>query len=435
MSWDAILLLLGTLGVLLAARVPVAIAIIATGAVATLSVAPNAQMENLAGIGSDQSTGFIFTVVPLFVLMGEILRRTTVAGDVFYVGEQLLRHVPGGMLHASLLGCTAFAAVSGSSPVTASTVGSLTIPHMLGHGYPPRLAAGAAAAGGTLGILIPPSVGFIVYGVVTGTSIADLFLAGIIPGLMLALLFIVTTLIAYPRMARWSAEPAPETSPDRAPRSTARMLLSVISVLVLFVVVIGGIYRGVVTPGESAALGALGALLIGVSIGGLHSRRALAEALRETVLTSGMFLLLLISGLFVAYVVTIVGIPRELALIVSDLGVASWLVMLIIAALLVALGMFLDPMSMLVVMAPILLPTVTAMGYDPVWFGVFFMVAVEVGMITPPVGFNLFVLRRAVPSLEFGDIVKGAAVYLPAFAVGVALLMLFPDLALYLPTR
>ncbi|GFZ98350.1 TRAP transporter large permease [Nesterenkonia alkaliphila] len=450
--WLELVVLLGVLAGLLLLRVPVAIAMLGAGIITALTVVPGVRVSHLASIGAHEAMAFIFTVVPLFVLMGEVLRRTTVATDIFIAGERILRRVRGGMLHASIAGCAGFAAVSGSSPVTASTIGSMAIPQMLRNGYPPRLASGAVAAGGTLGILIPPSVGLIVFGVITETSVGDLFVAGIIPGLILTGLFMVTTVLVLPLYSKkkekvhsathedesrsLNAETVPEVSDgeENLP-SSARAYVSLLSVLALFGVVIGGIYQGVVTPTESAALGALGALVIAYTVGGVRSFRVVSNALKATVLTSGMFLLLLIAGLFVAYIVTIIGVPRELASFTADLEAPRWAIMIVIGLILIGLGMFLDPMSMIVIMAPVLLPTVVALGYDPVWFGIFFLIAVEIGMISPPVGFNLFVLKRVIPQLKFRDIVSGSAIYLPAFAGAMVLLLIFPEVALFMTGR
>jgi C4-dicarboxylate transporter, DctM subunit len=409
-------------------RTPVAVALGTIGILGTpIFVSPQA-LQQLGNIAFTQSSNFVLVVVPLFVLMGEALAATGIGNDLFRVAHMWLRRLPGVLAVATVFACAVFAAVCGSSPVTAATIGSMAVPEMIKRGYDKSLALGTAAAGGTLGILIPPSIPMIIYGVLTETSIGDLFIAGILPGIMMAFLFSATVIlkvILRPELA----PPLKEGTPWPV---KLRALGSVTPVITLSVLVIGSIYWGVATPTEAGAVGAAGAIVIAGAMGYLRWA-AVQRMLDGTVRTTAMFLLLFVGGLFSSFMLTRLGIPQGMSAFLTSFDVPPWVIIVLINMLLLVLGMFLDPTSILVIIVPIFYKTVVALGYDPVWFGVMVTIQIEIAAITPPVGFNLFVLKSVVPGVEMNDVVRGSLIFIFPLLLGIVLLMIFPQIALFLP--
>lgn len=413
---------------LLATGIPVAVATGLIGIVGTAVFVSPFALSQLATIAFTQSGYFVLTVVPLFIMMGEALAATGIGRDLFRAAQLWLGRMPGALAVGTVFACTGFSAVCGSSPVTAATIGSMAVPEMTRLGYDRRLALGAAAAGGTLGILIPPSIAMILYGVITETSIGALFMAGLLPGIMMAALLSGTIVLMALRR------------PEMAPRSTERASLGerlhalrvVVPVLALAFAVLGSIYAGIATPTEAGAVGAGGALVL-AALGRALDRATLDRILTNTVRTTAMFLLLLIGGLFSAFMLARLGIPQGMAKLLIGMNVAPWMIIVAINLLLIVLGMFMDPMSVLVIMVPIFLPSVTAMGYDPVWFGVLVTINIEIAAISPPVGFNLFVLKSVVPEANLADVVRGSLIFIVPLSLGILLLIAFPEIALFLP--
>ncbi len=428
---DAFLWFLAFIGALLlfmATRAPVAVGMGLIGVVGTVVFVSTGALTQLANIAFSQSSSFVLVVVPLFVLMGEVIALSGMGATLFQAAKLWLRRLPGGLGVATIAACSAFASVCGSSPVTAATIGALSVPEMIKNGYDKRLALGATAAGGTLGILIPPSVPMILYGVITETSVGKLFLAGIVPGIMMAVLLsivIVAQAVVNPALAPRLATPA-------AAAERWRALGLVGPVILLAVLVIGSIYSGIATPTVSCAVGAAGAVLIAVAMGQLR-RGIMRKSLDSTVKTTAMFMLLLIGGLFSSFVLARLGVPRGMSELLTSLEVPPWVIIVLINALLVVLGMFLDPMSILVIVVPIFLDAVRDIGYDPIWFGVIVTIQIEIAAITPPVGFNLFVLKSVVPGVALTDVVKGSLIFVLPMLAGIALLVVFPEIALWLP--
>jgi C4-dicarboxylate transporter DctM subunit len=406
---------------LMITRAPVAVVLGIIGIVGTAAFVSTNALQQIANIAYTQSSNFVLVVVPLFVLMGEALASTGIGNDLFRAAHMWLRRIPGALAVATVFACAVFAAVCGSSPVTAATIGSMAVPEMIKRGYDKSLALGTAAAGGTLGILIPPSVPMIIYGVLTETSIGDLFIAGILPGTMMAFLFSLTVVL----QVLWR--------PELAPPVKERTLGSVTPVLVLSVLVIGSIYLGAATPTEAGAVGAAGAILIAAAMGYLRWS-SLNRMLDGTVRTTAMFLLLFVGGLFASFALTRLGVPQGMSTFLTSLDVAPWVIIVMINLLLLVLGMFLDPTSILVIIVPIFFKSVVALGYHPVWFGVMVTIQIEIAAITPPVGFNLFVLKSVVPGVEMADVVRGSLIFIIPLVLGIALLMMFPQIALFLPS-
>lgn len=407
---------------------PVAVATGLVGILGVFAFLGTGALSQLGVLAFSQASNFVLLVVPLFVLMGEALGATRIGRDLFTAAQIWLRRIPGALPIGTILSCAGFAAVCGSSPVTAATIGSVAVPEMIRKGYAPSLALGVTAAGGTLGILIPPSVAFILYGIITETSIGALFMAGILPGLMMVVLLSLT--VIYKIWRDPSLAPSKAIAVDTTERWTS--LKSVIPVSILAFGVLGSIYTGVATPTEAAAIGALGALIIAFALGSLQ-RAVMARILNNTARTTGMFILLIVAGLFSAFVLSRLGIPQAAAKAILSIDLPPWGIMVCINLLLMVLGMFLDPMSLLVIVVPVLFPAVVALGYDPVWFGIIVTIQIEIAAISPPVGFNLFVLKTVIPGARMTDIIRGSLIFIVPLLLGIVLLMVWPQIALILP--
>jgi C4-dicarboxylate transporter DctM subunit len=414
--------------VVLSTGTPVAVAMGLLGIIGVYLFLSGAAMTQIASIAFTQSANFVLVVVPLFVLMGEALTATGVGRSLFTAAQIWLRRLPGALAVGTVAACSIFAAVCGSSPVTAATIGAMAVPEMIRQGYDRRLALGVTAAGGTLGILIPPSIPMIIYGVITETSIGSLFIAGVLPGAMMALLLSATVMLMVWR----NPAIAPRISIAIVERERWSSLVSVVPVLLLAVFVLGSIYAGFATPTEAGAVGALGAVVLALLARTL-TREAVGRMLGNTVRTAAMFILLIIAGLFTSFVLARLGIPQGMAKLLVELPVPPWAILVMINLVLIVLGMFMDPMSILVIMVPVLFPGVTALGYDPVWFGIVLTINIEIAAISPPVGFNLFVLKATIPNTEMSDIIRGSAVFMIPLALGILFLIAFPEIALVLP--
>ncbi|MEO7402343.1 MAG: TRAP transporter large permease, partial [Burkholderiales bacterium] len=314
------------------------------------------------------------------------------------------------------------------SPVTAATIGSMAIPEMIKKGYAPRLAYGVTAAGGTLGILIPPSIPMVLYGVITETSIGDLFIAGIIPGILMTFMLAMTVWYQVWR----DPSIAPLASIETVEKERWTSLRAVVPITLLGVLIMASIYTGIATPTEAGAVGALGSLVIAAFLGALN-RTAIKRIFDNTSRTTAMFVLLIVAGLFSAFVLARLGVPQATAKLLVGLDIAPWMILVLINLLLAVLGMFMDPMSLMVVIVPVFFPAVVALGYDPVWFGVIITINIEIAAISPPVGFNLFVLKSVVPGANMKDIIHGSMIFIVPLALGILALIAWPEIALWLP--
>ncbi|WP_153731469.1 TRAP transporter large permease [Sporosarcina obsidiansis] len=416
--------------IFLSVGLPVAVSMGLVGTLGVLIFFSPKVLSQLATITFAQSSSFILVVVPLFILMSEIISASPIGSQLFRTTQLWLGRVPGALAMGTILTSTGFSAVCGSSPVTAATVGRMAVPEMIKNDYDPKLAYGSTAAGGTLGILIPPSVALIMYGVITETSIGDLFIAGFLPGLMIAGLLCLTILVMILRNP--SLAPVQKTKSSWKDRFVS--LRSVLPILVLVILVMGSIYTGVTTPTESAAVGAAVAFVI-VAVMGYFSRKNFKQIFINTVHTTGMFLFLIIGGMFSSFILNRLGIPQGMAEMLLGFDLEPWMILVLINILLVILGMFLDPMSILVIIIPIFFPTVMALGYHPVWFGIMVTINVEIAAITPPVGFNIFVLKSVLPDAKLSDIIKGSLIFVIPLVIGLILIILFPEIVLYLPNK
>jgi C4-dicarboxylate transporter, DctM subunit len=374
------------------------------------------------------SSSWTLTALPLFIWMGEILFRTRLSEDMFRGLAPWTAGLPGRLLHTNIVGCTIFAAVSGSSAATCATIGKMTIPELRRRGYPEPIVVGSLAGAGTLGLMIPPSLTMIVYGVAVNESIAKLFMAGVLPGLVLALLF-----GGY--VAAWGALNR-DSVPDE-PRLPLRERLArsrhLIPVVLLIVAVLGSIYAGVATATEAAALGVAGALLVAAAQRAL-TRDAFLASLTGAVRTSSMIALILMGASFLGLAMGFTGLPRALASGIDALDLSPVALIAALTVFYVVLGCFLDGISCVVLTMAIIEPMVRAAGIDLIWFGIFVVVVVEMAQITPPVGFNLFVLQ-GMTGHQITYIAKAALPFFLLMAVMVAVLVLFPGLATWLPGR
>ena len=413
---------------LLATGAPVAVATGLVGIIGVYFFLPTAAISHIASIAFAQSSSFVLVVVPLFVLMGEALAATTIGRDLFTAAQIWLRRLPGSLAIGTVAACAVFGGPCGSSPVTAATIGSMAIPEMIKKGYAPRLAYGVTAAGGTLGILIPPSIPMVLYGVITETSIGDLFIAGIIPGILMTFMLALTVWYQVWR----DPSVAPLASIETVEKERWTSLRAVVPITLLGVLIMGAIYTGFATPTEAGAVGALGSLLIAAMLGALN-RRAIKRIFDNTSRTTAMFVLLIVAGLFSAFVLARLGIPQATAKLLVGLDIPPWVILVLINLLLAVLGMFMDPMSLMVVIVPVFFPAVVALGYDPVWFGIIITINIEIAAISPPVGFNLFVLKSVVPEANMRDIIHGSLIFIVPLALGILALIAWPELALWLP--
>ncbi|MEQ8285636.1 TRAP transporter large permease subunit [Thalassospira sp.] len=420
-----IILTLGAMFGLLLMRVPVAfalgglgLAMLVLGGFSPL-MAPQAVLSTL--------DGFILLAVPLFLLMSNILLRAGVGNDLFAAVSAWVGHWPGGLAVATILSCGVFAAISGSSVATAATIGTVAIPEMINRGYNKKFVYGLLAAGGTLGILIPPSIPMIIYGFVTEESVISLFLAGIGPGIALLVFFIIFSMI-YARLGGQEREA--KQGWDQRRRATLRALPAV----VLAVLIISGIYSGAFTPTEAAAIGFAASLIITGPIMRVLTWDAFKKAVFDSMATTVAILLIIAGAKIFGKAITLYRIPQDISVMITQ-GIDTELgFILIVTAVLLVMGLVFEALSMVLIMTPVLLPAALVLGFDPIWFGVYMVIMVECALITPPVGLNLYVIQ-SVAKARLGEVASGVAPFLILMFACAALLYLWHDLALYIPFK
>jgi C4-dicarboxylate transporter DctM subunit len=420
---------IGVLIVFLFSGIPIGVAMGATGIAGMLLVAgPQAALGLLERIPYDTTANYTLSVVPLFILMGSFCFYAGISQDLYRALYRWIGHFRGGLAMATVAACAGFAAVSGSSLATAATMGTVALPEMKKYNYDDRLATGAVAAGGTMGILIPPSIILILYGVIAEQSIGKLFLAGFIPGVLEAIFYMITIYLLVLR------NPA---SGPRGPRTTLSEKMfsfkDVWIVLVLFLVVIGGIYLGVFSPTEAGGIGAFGAFLFALGRGRLRWKNFFGSLL-ETGRTSAMIFVIVIGATLLGAFLAVTRVPYELADTVAALPVNRYVILILIIVVYILLGMIMDSMAMVLLTVPIFFPVITALNFDPIWFGIIIVRVTEIGQITPPVGINVFVLKGVAPDVPIGTIFKGIVPFFIADLFHVALLVAVPQLSLFLPS-
>jgi C4-dicarboxylate transporter DctM subunit len=368
----------------------------------------------------------VLTAIPMFAFMAHVMIRAKVVDHLYDAANALVRHLHGGLGVATVLSCTIFAAISGSSVATALTIGSSAIPHMKRFGYRGRDAYGVIAAGGTLGILIPPSGPLILYAIVTETSIGALFLAGMIPGILMALIFALFC------MANAALRKDVRRDEWIGWKECMLALRKAIWALLMPPIVLGGIYLGIFTAYEAAAIGCLYALAIGVGIYRNFGWRDLWETAYETVRTTAMLFMILAAASMFGHAVTIIRVPAELVETVIALDISAVWFVLAVMALIFVMGMFLETISIILITTPIVYPVLLELGVDPIWYGILLMINLELALITPPVGMNLFVIK-GISGAPLAEVIAGAAPYVVLMMLGLAAVLLFPGLATWLP--
>ena len=373
-------------------------------------------------------TDFLLVAIPMFVLLGEILLRAGITERMYSGIVKWLGWLPGGLMHSNVGSCALFAATSGSSVATAATIGTVAEPEIEKRGYNERLFLGTIAAGGTLGILIPPSINLILYGLLTDTSVPELYLAGFVPGLVLALLFMLTVVVLCKIRPEWGGEPVVASWRERI-----AALPALVPPIGIFLVVVGSIYAGLATPTEAAALGVVAALAL-AALNRTLTLDMLRQAIEGTMRTTSMIMLIIVAAVFLNFVLSVIGLTQALADFVTGLGLTPFQTMLLIVLILLVLGCFMETLSMLLTTAPLITPIVIALGYDSVWFGILLMVLLEAALITPPIGINLYVVQGIRKKGEMIDVMIGAAPFVIALFLMIALLLAFPQLALWLPS-
>ncbi|WP_024586584.1 TRAP transporter large permease [Aliihoeflea sp. 2WW] len=451
-STAALVVALATLFGLLAARVPVAFALLAAGTAGIcLFDGPGPADSTLARLPYESPARYVLIVIPFFVAMGIFAKNGRLALDAYNLASRGLRAVPGGLAIATVASCALFAAVSGSSVATIAALGPTAMREMQRHGYNSTLAAGVVGASGTLGVLIPPSIAIVLYGIITNTSIGPLLIAGIIPGILTALVYalgVVAACLYDPRLAGRGARDgqAPRSlgaaavlpEPVPAPQAVAsNAWSSILRVGFLFGVVMGGIYSGIVTATEAGAIGAVVALSMmlhdSLRAGGVRQAVSdtAASVMESVSLTSMTFMLLIGSAVFTYFLVS-AGVPADFTAWMLSFDVAPWMVVALLLLAFVPLGMFLDPISMLLIGVPLAFPVVIGLGYNPLWFGILVVKMVEVGLITPPFGLNAFVVS-GVSGIPVERAFAGVMWFLPLEIIVIVLIFCFPEIVTWLP--
>lgn len=430
MEWYLILLLAGlALLVLMMAGVPIAFSLgFLALSLGTIFVGPRIFFL-FATLAYGKVNSFALVAVPLFIFMAEIIIVSGAARDAFSMLNKWIGGLPSGLAIASQMGCTLFAAVCGASTATTAVVGGMCVPEMLERGYDKRLATGSIAAGGALGVLIPPSILLIIYGIIAETSIGQLFIAGIIPGLLLVAL----------RIAYFLGLVA--VKPEVAPRLTGvtwserfRSFWMILPLFLLAVFMLGSLYAGVVTPSEVAGVGSIAAIIICLGYRKFNLK-VLKDGLLKTTQTSCFILWILVAASAFGYVMSYLQIPQNLVAWVTSLGVNRYVVIVAINLMLFVLGCVMDPAAIIMVTIPIFAPMVEALGFDLIWFGIMFVVNMELAEITPPLGLNLYVMKAVAPSsVTLNDIIRGAVPFMILDIVGLAIVIIWPGLALWLPS-
>ncbi|WP_439528389.1 TRAP transporter large permease [Pannonibacter sp.] len=414
--------------VLMGLGIPVGLAMLLTGLVGTIAITGwTSAAYTLSGQAFATASHYDLSVLPLFVLMGNLASASGLSRDLYDAAYRWIGHVRGGLAGATVLGCAGFAALSGSSIASAVTMGRVAYPNMRRYGYGGRLAAGTVAAGGTLGILIPPSTGFVLYAILTEQSIGRLFMAGVLPGLLLTGLFLVAVAIVV------------RLKPDEGPRGPSFSLvekgqatLRATGIFTIIGLTIGGIYSGLFTPVEASGVGAAFALLM-LAIRRKFGLKTLRSVFLDTLQTTGMSFLILIGASVFAPFVALSGLPAMVADAFAGAGLGPIGTLAIILVAYAILGMFIEGLSLMVITLPIVFPLISALGFDPIWFGVIMVIVLEMGLISPPVGVNCFVVATIARDIKLETVFAGILPFWLAMILAMVILVIWPDIALMLP--
>ena len=426
---DSSLILIVLLFALLGGGLWVAITLLVVGYVAISMFSGATPGFVIATTIWGQSNNWALTALPMFIWMGEILYRTRVSDDMFRGLAPWVSRIPGRLMHVNVFASGIFAAISGSSTATAATIGKISLPELEKRGYDQRLAYGSLASAGTLGILVPPSIAMIIYGFLTDVSVARLFVAGVLPSLLLVGLF-----SGY--IAVWSL-----LNPGKVPKRDLRFSFKeklyearrLIPVVILIIAVLGSIYQGIATPSEAAVVGVVGSLLISAAYRSLSWKNFVASVY-GAMITSTMLLFILAASSVLNVAMGYSGLPRDLATWIGGMNLSQYELLAVLAVLFILMGMFIDGISILVLTAAIIIPIVEQAGIDLLWFGVYLVIVIEIGLITPPVGFNLFVIQ-GITKRDIVFISRGAVPFFLLMIVAVGILMIFPEIATFLPSK
>ncbi|MDX9821978.1 MAG: TRAP transporter large permease subunit [Syntrophales bacterium] len=424
-------IVIASLILLLFMGVPIFAALGLSGVVGIFILKGPDGLQAIPTVMFDKLNSFVLVAVPLFIMMGQVIFFSGMGKDLYTLGSRWLSRLPGGLAMGSVAACTIFGAMCGVSVAGAATIGSFAIPEMLKRGYDKRLATGSVAAAGALALLIPPSVGFIIYGEIADVSVGMLFIGGIVPGLLLA--FMMCLYIGI--LASLRPEVAPPVKETVTWKLRWMSLGQVWPGLLLIFAVLGTIYLGIATPTQAAAIGFVVSLFIAHFVYGSLNRRSFVTVARTTMLTTGMILIIFVCAMFFGYVLTLLKLPDHIMEFIGAAGWPSWLTLTVIMGMLIVLGCFVDAVSVITISAPLLLPTIELMGYSPLWFGIIMGVTLEMAVITPPVGLNLYTIKGiAPPEVSLNDVIFGAIPFVAVEIVGLALLVSFPSISLWLPT-
>ncbi|NQT67945.1 MAG: TRAP transporter large permease [Desulfobacteraceae bacterium] len=423
------LIFLGLLCLLLLTGIPIAFGLAFMSAVGIFIVlGGSSALSVLATVAYSAVSGFALTCIPLYIFMGSLITVTGLGSKLYGGMYKWLSWVPGGLAVASTVACGVFAAVSGSSVATASVMSSLALPEMKQRNYEDSLATASIAAGGTLGILIPPSIPMIVYGIATKTSIGELFLAGVIPGIMLMSLFVCYEIIASLRGA------APVEEIKSLWKEKLIALLDIAPFLLLIIFILGSIYAGIATPTEAAAVGVVVTMILGLAYRKLNIQK-IWVALEVSTRTTAMLLMIIMGAMLFGYLLAAIDFPQSLVTLANEMEISRWWILIAINIIFIILGCFMETISIIVICAPIVVPIIIQLGWDPVWFGVIMTINMEMALITPPVGLNLFVVKDVAKDVELKTIIKGVVPFIIIMAIAIVLVTLLPELALWLPDR
>ena len=418
---------LAVLLLVLGSSIAVAAGMLLTGLVLNQVYSTMPLTRMMGELAWSTTSNFILTAIPFYIMFGEILLRSGIAERMYNAMVQWLSWLPGGLMHSNIGSCAMFGSVSGSSVATAATIGVVAMGEIQKHKYNERLFLGTLAAGGTLGILIPPSINMIIYGVMTDTSVPKLYLAGFLPGLVLTLLFSLTVLVACLWRPRWGGEKVSTTWAERW-----RTLPDLLPPLVLLLIVVGAIFLGLATATESAAVGIMGALAMTAWRGRL-TLGMLREVCEGTVRTTAMIVAILIGAFFLNVVIQTIGLTQQLGKLIKTHELTPAQVLTAVIVLYIVLGTFMEELSMMISTIPITTPLIIQAGYDPVWFGILLVLLIQTAMVTPPFGINIFVIHGIRARGTLSDVEIGASPFVVALLVMITLICAFPEIAMWLP--
>ncbi len=427
----ALIVVISLLFILMVLGAPIFLSLGLSGIVGIFLISGVRGLFQLPASLFEQLDSFTLVAIPLFILMGEVIFIIGIGKDIYNAFSKWLNRVPGGLAVASIYSCALFGAMSGVSIAGVATIGTMAIPEMLDRGYAKTISAGSIAAAGALAVLIPPSISFILYGAISGASVGKLFIGGIVPGIVLATMMAGYVLFRVLR----NPELAPKEFAKVSFREKMATLTRLWPVLVLIVMVLGTIYSGIATPTEAGAIGVAGAFLIAALYGRLTRETFVSSLFKATKVTVAILIILAAAYTFSQFL-NLIRLPETVAVWLTGLDLPKWGIMLIIMAALIGLGCLIDGASLIIVTTPILLPTITKLGFDPLWYGILLVLNVEIAVITPPVGLNLYTLKSiAGDRLTLGEIIRGTAPFILVDVGALLLFMFLPELALWLPSK